>query len=142
MGALAVAAALSAGVGVRAAAGAAPRLPLFAGCSSSAPTLRPRSILVACGDGNFFTTGLTWSRWGITDAVAAGTGHQNDCTPDCARGRFRLYPVDVRLWRPETCVDGRREFTRFSYRFVGNKPAGVVRGDTLKSPFYRGAGCP
>lgn len=128
--------------GVQSARGDAPRLPSFAGCFSKSPQIRPRTILVACGDGNFFVTHLRWSHWNITDATGVGIGHQNDCRPDCARGHFHFYRVALRLFRPEGCTDGRREFTRLSYRFVSSKPSGVVRGDTLKSPFYRGTGCP
>ncbi len=117
-------------------------LPKFAGCFANRLQVRPRSILVACGDGNFFLTGLSWSHWNARRADGAGTGHQNDCTPDCARGHFHLYRVAVRLFRPVTCKNGQREFTRFSWSFVGNKPARVLRTGTVKSPFYLGSGCP
>ena len=97
---------------------------------------------MACGDGNFFLTGLKWSRWNAIDAFAAGTGHQNDCKPDCASGHFHRYSVALRLFRPEECRGGRREFTRVSWRFTGTKPTGVVNGGTVAAPFFQGAGCP
>jgi hypothetical protein len=117
-------------------------VPLFAGCFGTAPQIRPTSILVACGDGNFFLTRIRWSRWNAAGASGIATGHQNDCKPYCAAGHFHLYQVSVRLTRSETCRNGRREFTRFSYRFVSAKPPGVDRGATFKSPFYQGSGCP
>ena len=117
-------------------------LPSFAGCTASQPVVRPSSIVVACGDGNFFLSDITWSRWTSTSAAGRGTGHQNDCKPYCAAGHFHTYAVSIRLSRPETCRHGRREFTRFTYRFVSRKPAGVPRGETMHSPFYRGSGCP
>jgi len=117
------------------------RLPAFAGCLN-VPQARPAAILVACGDGNFFLTNLKWSRWNNTEAVGAGTGHQNDCKPYCAAGHFHPYPVAVRLFRPEACRKGRIEFTRFTFRFVSTKPPGVARGGTFKSPFFLGTGCP
>ena len=97
-------------------------LPSFAGCTASHPLVR--------------------SRWTSTSAAGRGTGHQNDCKPYCAAGHFHTYAVSIRLSRPETCRHGRREFTRFTYRFVSRKPAGVPRGETMHSPFYRGSGCP
>jgi len=117
-------------------------VPSFAGCFNVAPKVRPPSLVVACGDGNFFLTGLKWSHWTTMSAAGLGTGHQNDCTPYCAAGHFHLYRVSVRLSRPEVCKNGRHEFTRFSYRFVSRKPPSVARGGTFKSPFYRGSGCP
>jgi hypothetical protein len=124
------------------AASAVAALPSFAGCWPKAPQTRPRSILAACGDGNFTITGISWLSWTATAATGAGTGHQNDCTPDCARGHFHAYRVSLRLHRPVRCQNRRREFTRFMFAFVGAKPLHVARAATLKSPFYTGAGCP
>jgi hypothetical protein len=116
-------------------------LPGFIGCAFlTAPNpvalIRPRSILMACGDGNFFITNLRWSRWNASEAGGAGVGHQNDCTPDCARGHFHRYPVAIRLFRVVACKSRLPIFTRASYRFVGAKPPGVVRSSV--EPF----GCP
>ena len=116
--------------------------PGFAGCNDSHPRVRPHSILVACGDGNFFLRHMRWSHWTQRSAAGGGTGHQNDCDPDCAHGHFHRYRVAVRLSRPRTCTNGRREFTHFTYAFIGRKPKGVRRRATLKSPFYLGTGCP
>jgi hypothetical protein len=121
---------------------AATPVPSFAGCWPKAPQTRPHSILVACGDGNFTVTGIKWSSWTAVAASGAGTGHQNDCTPNCARGHFHRYRVSLHLYRPVRCHNQRREFTRFTFRFVGAKPLHVARSGTEKSPFYTGAGCP
>jgi hypothetical protein len=48
----------------------------------------PRSILFACGDGNFFVDHLTWFRWHPWKAVGGGLFHLNDCRPSCAEGTF------------------------------------------------------
>src|SRR5207245_7757537 len=50
------------------AAAGAQKLPRFAGCKSffarsAHGTVRPRSIVLACGDGNFYVTRIAWSRW-------------------------------------------------------------------------------
>ena len=121
--------------------GASLRLPAFAGCLDT-PQTRPSDVQLACGDGNFFLTQVKWSSW--TDASAAGlaTGHQNDCKPFCAAGHFHLYRVAVRVFRPETCRNGARKFTRVTFSFVSTRPAGVARSGTFKSPFYLGRGCP
>jgi hypothetical protein len=118
------------------------RLPYFVGCSPSHSQIRPRSIVVACGDGNFYVTGIKWSRWDATTAFGIGTGHQNDCRPDCAGGHFHTYLVSIHLSRPVACKSGRREFTRLTYRFLSRKPPRVLRGDTVREPFFSGSGCP
>jgi hypothetical protein len=119
---------------------AAARLPTFTGCAPPGK-VRPASIVVACGDGNFYLTGLKWSQWTATGAAATGTGHENDCSPYCAAGHFHTYRVTVRLFRPERYKGGLLEFTRFSYRFVSAKPKVAARSATTAAPFRVGS-CP
>ena len=118
------------------------RLPRFAGCFASRAELRPRSIVVACGDGNFFLTGLRWSSWTTRRARAAGIGHQNLCTPNCASGQFRRYPIAAQLFRPVRCKRGGRLFTRLAWEFVRTKPPGVARTGTARFPFPNSFHCP
>lgn len=123
-------------------ASAASPTPTFAGCAGVDPQIRPRTILVACGDGNFYINGLVWSQWGPRRATGVGVGHENDCRPYCAAGHFHAYRVTVRLTRPEPCSSNRRHYTRFTYSFVGSTPAGIVaRSHTLTAPFYTHSGC-
>jgi hypothetical protein len=108
-------------------------LPGFTGCRSFTlrspiAVVRPRSIMLACGDGNFYVTGLRWSRWDLVEGDGTGVGHQNDCQPNCAAGHFHTYRLALRLYGATKC--GRRsvlQFTRVSWRFVGPKPNGVAR---------------
>jgi hypothetical protein len=50
--------------------------------------VKPRRILFACGDGNFYVTRLKWASWRKRRAVGHGKFHQNDCDPSCAEGEF------------------------------------------------------
>ena len=86
-----------------AAASAVAVVPVFGGCTSKVH-VRPHTVVFACGDGNFFATRLRWTRWDASQAFATGIGHQNDCTPDCAGGRFHAYPVSVHLTTPLVCA--------------------------------------
>jgi hypothetical protein len=112
-----------------AAAGAgAATTPKLAGCvPGSPPTVRPKKVIVACGDANFYFTKLAWSSWNAKQAVAGGTATLNDCKPYCAAGHFHDYRATLTLTRPKTCIDGQREFTRMSWRFLTTVPAGVRR---------------
>jgi hypothetical protein len=118
-------------------AGAAPKPVAFLGCRSlglhPAPLVRPASIVVACGDGNFYLTGLHWTSWSRTGAAGTATAHQNDCTPYCAAGRFHTYRAAVTLSKPRSCK-GRVVFVDVGWRFVGPKPRGVARSDGLDFP--------
>jgi hypothetical protein len=111
---------------------------VLTGCAHT-PHVRPAQVVFACGDGNFYATALHWSHWGSSDAEAAGTGHQNDCTPDCAGGKFHAYPLSVRLSRPVVCVHGRREFSRLAWTFTAAKPARVAHsgGEVLPCSFLK-----
>jgi hypothetical protein len=96
-------------------------------CSDSSARVKPSKIVIACGDGGFYATGLHWSSWTTTGARGRGTAHQNDCTPACFDGHFHTYRgLTIRLSRPHTC-HGRREFGRLSWRYGADRPTGVVR---------------
>lgn len=82
--------------------------------------LRPRSITLACGDGNLYVTGLAYSssrsvRYGSTQALASGTIHQNQCKPNCAAGHFVSAPGGVVLKRIVRCADRRYYYSRAEY---------------------------
>lgn len=86
---------------------------------------RPRTIMVACGDGNFYFTNLRWHGWNTRVARGRGLANENDCNPFCAAGHFHAYPISVRLSRPRLCDDGRWDYTRIAWRY----PAARGRGD-------------
>jgi len=49
---------------------------------------KPVQLVLACGDGNYYLSGLRWSGWGSATAAATGKAVANDCTPYCAAGHF------------------------------------------------------
>jgi hypothetical protein len=110
-------------------AASATPVPKLAGCVPGAvPSVRPKEIIVACGDANFYFTNLRWSAWGATRAAATGIAHLNDCKPYCAAGHFHTYRIAVTLTRPQSCKNGSREFTRMTWRFTVARPPGQTRG--------------
>lgn len=105
-------------------------VPGFYGCrvflsKKPAAVVRPRSIVVACGDGNLYFTRIRWASWTSSTATGTGVGHQNDCTPNCAAGHFHTYPATARLTKPRPC-DGRTVFTTLIWRFTKPTPKGVI----------------
>jgi hypothetical protein len=114
------------------AASAPPRL---AACVPGSPsTVRPKKIIVACGDANFYFTNLVWSSWGAKQAVATGIANLNDCKPYCAAGHFHTYRATVTLSRPRSCSDGVLAFTRMAWHYPAAVPAGLKRRDSQSLP--------
>jgi hypothetical protein len=83
---------------------------------NAGPSVRPVSIMLACGDGNASLTRLTWSSWTPTTALATGLYTHNLCVPNCAEGTFVSVSADVRLNYPIQTSAG-REFATVSYTY-------------------------
>jgi V8-like Glu-specific endopeptidase len=58
---------------------------------------KPSTYLLSCADANAGWTDMTWSGWGATSASGRGVLRQNDCTPNCASGKFINYRATVTL---------------------------------------------
>ncbi|MFG2296052.1 hypothetical protein [Streptomyces sp. NPDC048603] len=101
------------------------------------PQVRPEDYLLACGDGNNRLVELKWDKWGAQTATARGIDMVNDCVPYCAAGRFRAYPVNVTLSRPEAW-DARpdtQRFTTIRLVYPDAAPAPVPHDVTYKIAF-------
>jgi hypothetical protein len=68
--------------------------------SCTGPLYRPDEVVIACGDGNARIKRLQWTTWSVTSATGTGVWEQNDCRPDCARGRFHPYAVRLVVSNP------------------------------------------
>lgn len=68
--------------------------------------MKPPSIVVACADAGLGAKDLTWSAWTATTAKAKGVVYENDCTPDCAEGVFKVYPASITLTGVRSTPDG------------------------------------
>jgi len=130
--------------GSRTVAASTSPLPGLGGCFTSAPQIRPRSILVACASAEQSIDIVRWSSWSGKVALANGIFLQNLCTPGCASGPFARYRVSVRLFRPRVCANGKNEFTQMTWRPTGTPPkAAMASTVTVKRfPFATGPSCP
>jgi hypothetical protein len=77
------------------------------------PRYKPRTIIVACGDGNLSLRAISWFSWTSSTATGVGVYYWNDCIPACYRGHFHSRAgARVSLYRVTRCVSKR--FTQFT----------------------------
>jgi len=99
---------------------------------------RPAAITIACADGNFFLSKLRWSGWSGPVARAAGLANANDCTPNCAAGRFHHWKVRVALSAPTVCrgfsrrLPRRRYYDTVTVVAVGAHPRGTPAREVVR----------
>lgn len=86
------------------------------------PIVKPKTVVFACGDGNFGFDHLTWVVWGRSRALALGSGYVNDCEPDCAAGHFTRYRAVLIATGSQRCRNGQRAYLTVTYAFVGRSP--------------------
>jgi hypothetical protein len=92
-------------------------------CTGS-PVVRPKTFLLACADGNDRLAKMDWADWDSGYAMGTGVQVLNDCSPSCARGTFRDYPVRVILWGSAS-VPGQRSERRYeaiTLLYTGHAP--------------------
>jgi hypothetical protein len=116
-------------------AGSATKVLFPANCVK--PTFKPKSIVVACADANNQLTRIKWQSYGSRTASGTATAKVNDCTPNCASGRFKSYPAVVTLSRPKNCGRGVTQFTRLVETFTHSRPSGTSRRLGVSFPCSR-----
>ena len=124
-------------VAVAATAASASGKPFAINCSTE--KFKPKRIVIACGDAGIWLGKLKWSSW--TGASAKGTGvyNQNDCTPDCATGKIKSYPVQVTLSKVKTCPGQTNPaFKHAALTFTGTRPVGAPAKVTFRCPVLPG----
>jgi len=105
-------------------------LPVVPLCTTH-KAVAPKTWTLACGDGNFWLSGVSWQGWGSAKATGTGMAHANDCTPNCAAGHFHTKQVVVTLTGTKTCA-GRRQYAKLVIRYPGAKSTVFVpQSETL-----------
>ena len=88
----------------------------------------PKSLMLACGDGNYGLERIAWRGWGGSTATAKATVRANDCKPYCAAGHFHTYPVTVTVDRLAKCGLA-PAYDRLTIVYAGARPQGIARRD-------------
>jgi hypothetical protein len=100
-------------------------------CFAKSAEVRPRSIVIACGDGNFYFDRLEWTSWTATRARGRGAANLNDCDPTCVAGHFHRYPATVTLSQPKAC-HGRAQFSVIRWRYRSVRPEHATRSGSSR----------
>ena len=129
-------------------AGTLPKIPIFTGTPSSHDFQVEPSSITYTGDGSGFFAGghrphshrarsLKWKSWTANGASGSGFNWLNNCRPDCAHGKFTLYPVTLKLSRPRH-EHHHLVFTRMNVTYTGSKPGRVKHRELWKLVFSSG----
>lgn len=90
-------------------------------CTGDAPTTRPVSLNLTCGDGSVTFTHIVWTTWSADSATGTGLLGENNCTPNCAQGSVVTEPAAVVLSAPAT-QDGHPIYTAMTVTPVAPNP--------------------
>ena len=97
----------------------------------------PSDYILTCADAGSVLEHLVWESWTAQQAVATGVHELDNCTPNCAEGKFIDYPVVVTLWRsePVSGQPGEQCFTRITVRYTGLRPPAYTSdGQLVRHP--------
>lgn len=96
---------------------------------------KPGRIIISCGDGGTWLGSLKWSSWGSAKAAGAGNYGVLNCTPDCASGHAKTYPVKVTLSKPKACPGQTHlAFKQAALTYTGSRPKGAPANVTFRCP--------
>jgi hypothetical protein len=97
-------------------------LPVVVSCAMTTQ-VRPGIFTLACADGNAYVSGLSWTAWGSSSALASGKYSFNDCTPNCLSGHGHTFAGLIVLWGVKALPRhaGVRYFTEMTIISTGNR---------------------
>lgn len=108
---------------------APPQLPgVIDDCTAAPPqgeqsAVEPRSITLACADDGLGIGDLAWSAWTATGATGTGRVWANDCTPNCAEGKFHYDPAAITLSGVKDTTKDGLLFSRVTVTYQTADPA-------------------
>ena len=106
--------------------------PTISDCGAQA--IAPASMTLTCADANYGLAAMKWQSWGAARTTGSGSASANNCTPNCAAGKFESYPVTATASAVDTCLSGRKQYTRLVLTYAGARPAGIAATSTWRFP--------
>jgi hypothetical protein len=107
---------------------------VYANCTS--PSFEPTAIRVACADGGWNLTDLTWTSWTSASATGTGTLIYNDCEPSCVAGHFhQVHGTLVVLTDPQPTSSGQLVWTQMRETpWIPGYATGPMHGEPFPLP--------
>src|ERR1700733_12308119 len=100
--------------------------------------VKPKNYILTCADAGSVLAHLSWLSWSGKEAVADGVHQLNNCTPNCAEGKFISYPAVITLWRPEPLAGhlGETYFSRLTVHYTTGQrpPMYMSNGQLVRHP--------
>lgn len=96
------------------------------------PACKVKFDCVISGDATAFLYRMRWTQWSTTKAVGTGTYLLNNCTPNCAEGKFYNVPIVVTFTNPVKACFGesvRWYWTKASFRYTHGLPRALRAWD-------------
>lgn len=84
--------------------------------------VKPKEVILACADVNLYVDKISWHSFGGGTATGSGTYVENTCTPDCAAGKYKSYPVSLTLSNAKPCFDRRNDYRKMRVTFTAAAP--------------------
>jgi hypothetical protein len=89
--------------------------------------------VLACANGAFGADRLTWQGWGAPQAVGTGSAYVSDCSPTCASGQVRRYPIVLVVSGTQRCTDGSTAYRQVTY--ASPAPLASLRNLSVQQTF-------
>jgi len=84
--------------------------------------VKPKEIILACADVNLYVDKIKWQSFGAAKATGSGTYVENTCTPNCAAGKYKSYPVSLTLSNAKPCFDRQNDYRKMAVTFTAAAP--------------------
>lgn len=96
--------------------------------------VKPKEIVLACGDGNTFVSKIRWKKWTSTTATGVGTLTWNTCLPDnCAAGIVQKYRAKIELGGLASEPGETDVFSQMTLTFTQGAPGNLDTGTYILS---------
>ena len=91
--------------------------------------VKPKEIILACGDGNTFVNNIKWVKWNNNTATGTGTLNWNTCLPQtCAGGIVQTYKAKITLGGLATAPGENDVFSEMTLTFTQGGPGMMDSG--------------
>lgn len=91
--------------------------------------VKPKEIVLACGDGNTFVSKIRWKKWTSNTATGVGTLTWNTCLPDnCAAGIVQKYRAKIELGGLASAPGEPDVFSTMTLTFTQGAPGNLDSG--------------